>query len=109
MFKLVHKLHDILNSLKGFEAGYTTKNLDSMVMQYDGKIYRIDIKQIDEGYELKSKHFVSLEGDIGYGVARQIFEAQESKKTCSHRFDNIMLTTNPPQKKCLDCGKYIVK
>lgn len=49
MFELIHKLHEHLNQLKRFESGYTSANNKSMLVKFDEKIYRVDIKEVGEG------------------------------------------------------------
>jgi len=49
MFELIHKLYTILNQLKGFEAGYSTDNFETMIVNYKGKNYKITIKELGEG------------------------------------------------------------
>jgi hypothetical protein len=46
---LVHELHTILNMLKGFRAGYTSRNDSQMMIGYKKKIYKVTIEEVDEG------------------------------------------------------------
>ncbi len=59
MFQLIHKMHIVLNSIKGIITGYSSSNHESMIISYDGKVYRIDITEIDEG-EATHEHLKSL-------------------------------------------------
>lgn len=49
MFELIDKLYTILNQLKGFEAGYTTDNLEAMIINFNGKNYKITIEELGNG------------------------------------------------------------
>lgn len=49
MFELKHKLHEILNMVKGFTAGYTTSNIDSILMSYEDKVYKVTLTEVDKG------------------------------------------------------------
>lgn len=46
---LIHKLHEVLNLLKGFTAGYKSSNAEEMLMGYEGKVFKITITPIGEG------------------------------------------------------------
>jgi hypothetical protein len=63
MLDLIRKLHAILNVLKGFSSGYTTKKKNAMIVSYEGKVYRIDITEVGEG-KLSSDHIKLLEEEI---------------------------------------------
>jgi hypothetical protein len=49
MFRLVHKIYSILNEIKKFEAGYSTANTSQLIIQYEGKNYRLDFTELGEG------------------------------------------------------------
>lgn len=48
MNSLIIKLHEILNLLKGFEAMYSTKRSDRMIVKHNDTIYLIEIKKISD-------------------------------------------------------------
>lgn len=49
MKQIIFKLHDILNMIKGFEAGYTSKNSKSMIVKFECKNYKVTIEELGEG------------------------------------------------------------
>lgn len=49
MQRIISKLHDILNLIKGFEAGYTSSNNKAMLIKNENKVYRIVIEELGEG------------------------------------------------------------
>lgn len=46
--ELIGKLHEVLNLIKDFTAGYSTRNMDKglMIIQYKGKRYAVRISEI---------------------------------------------------------------
>ena len=46
--EIITKMHEVLNNVKGFEAGYSTKNMDDgyMMIEYNGKRYAVKMKEI---------------------------------------------------------------
>ena len=46
--EIITKMHEVLNNVKGFEAGYSTKNMDDgyMLIDYNGKRYAVRLKEI---------------------------------------------------------------
>ncbi len=55
MFDLKHKLHSILNEIKGFKAGYSSKSADKMVIEKDGKVYLVTFEELDISIETAVK------------------------------------------------------
>jgi hypothetical protein len=49
MLIIISKLHDILNQFKGIEAGYTTRNTNQMIVNFEGKNYKLTIEEVGEG------------------------------------------------------------
>lgn len=47
MIELIGKLHNILNSIKGFIAGYGTKDNDRMYINYNGKHYMLKLVELE--------------------------------------------------------------
>ena len=48
--EVITKIHEVLNNVKGFEAGYSTKNMDDgyMMIIYNGKPYAVKIKEVED-------------------------------------------------------------
>ena len=46
---IVAKLHDALNRLKGFDAGFTSSNKNQMIINYNGANYKVTLEYIGEG------------------------------------------------------------
>ena len=46
--EIITKMHEVLNNVKGFEAGYSTKTMDDgyMMIEYNGKRYAVKMKEI---------------------------------------------------------------
>ena len=48
--EIITKMHEVLNNVKGFEAGYSTKTMDEgyMMIIYKGKPYAVKIKEVED-------------------------------------------------------------
>lgn len=46
MVELIIKLHEILNLMKGFVAGYGSKYNDQMMIDYKGKRYMVTFEEL---------------------------------------------------------------
>lgn len=46
---LQHDLHDILNMLKGYQAGYSTSNKTSLVVKRNAVNFKVEIKPLGSG------------------------------------------------------------
>lgn len=46
--ELIGKLHEVLNLIKNFSAGYSTRNMDKglMMIEYKGKRYAVKVSEI---------------------------------------------------------------
>ena len=46
--ELIGKLHEVLNLIKDFSAGYSTRNMDKglMMIEYKGKRYAVKVSEI---------------------------------------------------------------
>lgn len=46
--ELIGKLHEVLNLIKDFTAGYSTRNMDKglMLVEYKGKRYAVKVSEI---------------------------------------------------------------
>ena len=46
--ELIGKLHEVLNLIKDFSAGYSTRNMDKglMMIEYKGKRYAVKVREI---------------------------------------------------------------
>lgn len=46
--ELIGKLHEVLNLIKDFAAGYSTRNMDKglMLVEYKGKRYAVKVSEI---------------------------------------------------------------
>ena len=49
MFELQHKLHAILNALKGFKSGYTSANSKALLVKFDNKLVKVTLEEVGEG------------------------------------------------------------
>jgi hypothetical protein len=49
MFGLISKLHNILNELKNFDAGYSTNVEDKMIIKHHDKVYLVELTEMGEG------------------------------------------------------------
>lgn len=47
--RVIAKLHDALNMLKDFDAGYTTRNKKQMIVKFEGVNYKVTLEEIGEG------------------------------------------------------------
>lgn len=47
--ELIHKMHEVLNNIKDFEAGYSSKTSGDgyMLIEYKGKRYAVKAVEID--------------------------------------------------------------
>ena len=47
--EVIIKIFEVLNNIKGFEAGYSTKNMSQgyMLIKYKGKSYAVKLKEIE--------------------------------------------------------------
>jgi hypothetical protein len=62
--RVIHELSEILNRLKGFDAGYTTANRNELVFSYQGNVFKLSIEHKEES-ELEIEHITKyLEGSI---------------------------------------------
>ena len=48
--EIITKMHEVLNNVKGFEAGYSTKNMSDgyMLIEYNGKRYAVRMTEIEK-------------------------------------------------------------
>ena len=46
MKRLIIKLHSILNFIKGFQAGYSSKAENQMMIDYDGIRYMVTFEEL---------------------------------------------------------------
>jgi hypothetical protein len=46
---IIHELHNLLNMLKGFTAGYKSSNSKEMLIEKEGQVYKITIEEIGRG------------------------------------------------------------
>lgn len=53
MHEIIIKLHEILNMLKGFSAGYNTDTMSQgrMLVEYNGKRYCLELREIEHPSE----------------------------------------------------------
>lgn len=51
MKEIIMDLHSKLNQFKGYEAGYSSRCDDSMIIDKDGKRYLITIEEIEKPSE----------------------------------------------------------
>lgn len=47
--KIIHELHNLLNMMKGFTAGYKSSNDKQMLLENDGTVYKITIEPVGKG------------------------------------------------------------
>jgi sulfur relay (sulfurtransferase) DsrC/TusE family protein len=57
MNRLILKLHEVLNFIKGFETMYTTSCMNKMIVKHEGKSYLVKIELISEQEELDIRCF----------------------------------------------------
>lgn len=58
---IIHQLHNLLNMIKGFSAGYTSSNDQEMLIEKEGVVYKISIETIGEG--TIEEHFDQLKNN----------------------------------------------
>ena len=44
---IIHKLHQILNELKDFKAGYSSSKNNKMLIQYQGEFYAVRLEKLE--------------------------------------------------------------
>ena len=49
MFQFIHKLFEVFNLLKNFEAGYSTHSKNEMLVKHGDKVYKLTIVELGEG------------------------------------------------------------
>lgn len=49
MFGLKVKLHNILNEMKRFGAGYSSGDKSAMIIKYEDKVYLAEFTELGEG------------------------------------------------------------
>lgn len=49
MLRIITKMAEGLDRLKGFNTGYTTANKDHMIIEVEGKVYLVKATQLGEG------------------------------------------------------------
>ena len=61
--EVITKMHEVLNQVKGFEAGYSTKTMDDgyMLIEYKGKRYAVKLKEIKNPHENPIKDIDDLQ------------------------------------------------
>ena len=61
--KIIQELHQVLNLMKDFTAGYSTKNMDKglMIVEHEGKRYTLKIVEIENPSERAVDDFDRLE------------------------------------------------
>lgn len=61
--ELIGKLHEVLNLIKDFNAGYSTRNMDKglMMIEYKGKRYAVKVSEIKNPSENPFKDVDNLE------------------------------------------------
>ena len=61
--KIIQALHRVLNLMKDFTAGYSTKNMDKglMIVEYEGKRYALKVVEIENPSERSVDDFDRLE------------------------------------------------
>lgn len=61
--KIIQALHQVLNLMKDFTAGYSIKNMDKglMIVEYEGKRYALKIVEIENPSEKSVDDFDRLE------------------------------------------------
>ena len=47
--EIITKMHEVLNNVKGFAAGYSTRNMSDgyMLIDYNGKRYAVRMREIE--------------------------------------------------------------
>lgn len=48
MMGIIILLHNVLNRLKGFDAGYSSSHGDKMVLLHEGKYYLLKLEELPE-------------------------------------------------------------
>lgn len=46
--QVIYKLHAVLNMIKGYEAGYTTKNSSEMLISTNGRTYKLSLEKVED-------------------------------------------------------------
>lgn len=66
MIKFKETLHQLLGIIKGFESGYTTMEgkESQMLVSFQGKVYKLEITEVDEGQVDVAKVNTHLEGIV---------------------------------------------
>ena len=61
--EIIAKMHEVLNNVKGFEAGYSTKSIYDgyMLIEYKGKRYAVKLKEIENPNENPIKDIDALQ------------------------------------------------
>lgn len=61
--KIIQALHQVLNLMKDFTAGYSTKNMDKglMIVEYEGKRYALKVVEIENPSKRAVDDFDRLE------------------------------------------------
>ena len=61
--KIIQTLHQVLNLMKDFTAGYSTKNMDKglMIVEYEGKRYALKVVEIENPSKRAVDDFDRLE------------------------------------------------
>ena len=61
--KIIQTLHQVLNLMKDFTAGYSTKNMGKglMIVEYEGKRYALKVVEIQNPSERAIDDFDRLE------------------------------------------------
>lgn len=49
MLELKVKLHNILNDMKKFCAGYSSSDKNSMIIKFEDKVYKAEFTELGEG------------------------------------------------------------
>lgn len=63
MFDFIHKLHQVLNMIKGLEAGYSTSEMHGLIVKHNEKVFKVEIRYVGEGevndhmYRLRNSRF----------------------------------------------------
>ena len=61
--KIIQALHQVINLMKDFTAGYSTKNMDKglMIVEYEGKRYALKVVEIENPSKRAVDDFDRLE------------------------------------------------
>lgn len=57
---VVQKIHNILTMIRGFRAGYTSRNDSVMMVSYEGEVYKVTFERVDNG-KLEFEHLDLIE------------------------------------------------